>query len=225
MNHRYYSVSDEAVNWTALIYCAAYVPLIFPASWIMEKRGLRFSICLGAFGTALGSCIKAFSASSNLFWLLMIGQTIVACSQIFILSVPPRLAAVWFSPQEVSKACAFGVFGNQLGIALGFQIPTILVPNSDDPVVVSKNLQTLFTTVALVTVGVLFAVFLFFREKPPLPPNKSRLVEIPSDFGITIRQLASNRSYLLLLVSYGINTGTFYTISTLLSQMTGKYYP
>ena len=44
----------------------------------------------------------------------MIGQTVVACSQMFVLSIPPRLAAVWFSPEEISRACAVGVFGNQV---------------------------------------------------------------------------------------------------------------
>lgn len=34
-----------------------------------------------------------------------------------------------------------------------------------------------------------------------------------------------NRSYVLLLISYGINTGIFYAISTLLNQIILLYYP
>ncbi|XP_022663791.1 feline leukemia virus subgroup C receptor-related protein 2-like isoform X2 [Varroa destructor] len=221
----HYSVSDQSVNWTALIYCASYIPLILPASWIMEKKGLRCSVVLGAAGTMLGSWIKVFATPRDLFWLLMIGQTIVACSQIFILSVPPRLATVWFGSQEVSRACAAGVFGNQLGIALGFQVPTLLVPMSEDHNLVAKNLQILFGVVAGVTSVVFIAILLAFREKPSRPPNKGQLMELPSDYRNTMRQLATNSSYLLLLISYGINTGTFYAVSTLLSQVSSKYYP
>lgn len=48
------------------------------------------------------------------FWITFIGQAIVGASQMFTLGIPPRLAAVWFGPDEVSKACALGVFGNQV---------------------------------------------------------------------------------------------------------------
>ena len=50
------------------------------------------------------------------FWLTFIAQTIVGSSQVFILGIPPRLAAVWFGPEQVSTACAAGVFGNQVHI-------------------------------------------------------------------------------------------------------------
>lgn len=55
-----------------------------------------------------------FSASPNLFPVAFIGQTVVAVSQIFILGIPPLLAAVWFGPSQVSSATAIGVFGNQV---------------------------------------------------------------------------------------------------------------
>lgn len=34
--------------------------------------------------------------------------------QVFILSLPARVAAVWFGPDQVSSACSVGVFGNQV---------------------------------------------------------------------------------------------------------------
>lgn len=54
------------------------------------------------------------SASPDMFVVAFVGQTLVAMSQVFILSVPARLAAVWFGPNEVSSACSIGVFGNQV---------------------------------------------------------------------------------------------------------------
>ena len=65
-------------------------------------------------GTTAGSWIKVFSADPERFWLTFVGQTLVALSQTFILSVPARLAAVWFGPDQVSSACSIGVFGNQV---------------------------------------------------------------------------------------------------------------
>lgn len=34
----------------------------------------------------------------------------------FVLSLPARIAAVWFGSGQVSFACSVGVFGNQVGI-------------------------------------------------------------------------------------------------------------
>lgn len=66
-------------------------------------------------GTCLGAWIKVASVSPDRFWVTFLGQTIVGLSQIFILSIPARLAAVWFGPEQVSSACSIGVFGNQVG--------------------------------------------------------------------------------------------------------------
>ena len=62
----------------------------------------------------VGSWIKVGSLSPDRFYVTFIGQTVTAASQIFILGIPPKLAAVWFGPNQVSSACAVGVFGNQV---------------------------------------------------------------------------------------------------------------
>ena len=42
---KYYGVSTLAVYWTSMIYMVLYIPLIFPASWLLDKkvRAQRFS--------------------------------------------------------------------------------------------------------------------------------------------------------------------------------------
>jgi MFS transporter, FLVCR family, feline leukemia virus subgroup C receptor-related protein len=105
---------------------------------LLILQGLRVAAILGAFGTCLGAWIKVFSVQPDLFWVGFIGQSIVAtaqvnikqtkiayaevfdinsyyfCFQVFILSLPAKVAAVWFGPDQVSSACSIGVFGNQV---------------------------------------------------------------------------------------------------------------
>ena len=33
----YYGVDGQSVNWTSLVFMVAYIPLIFPGAWIMDK--------------------------------------------------------------------------------------------------------------------------------------------------------------------------------------------
>lgn len=74
--------------------------------------------------------------------------------------------------------------------------------------------------------------FLVFKAAPPTPPSPAQLqaqneehAESLTNFMQSIKRLCCNRSYMLLLVAYGINVGIFYAISTLLSQIIQKYYP
>lgn len=111
-----------------MIYEAMYIPLIFPATWFLDRSGLRAAVLVGASGNAIGTAIKCFSAMPDRFWLTFIGQTISGMSQIFVLNIPARLGAVWFGHNEVSTAVSIGVFGNQLGVAAGFLLPPMIVP-------------------------------------------------------------------------------------------------
>ncbi|VDP14722.1 unnamed protein product [Soboliphyme baturini] len=111
---RYYNVSYSTIDWMSMIYMVCYIPLIMPATWVMDRYGLRLVVILGAFGNCLGSWVKCASSAPNRLAIGFFGQTIVGMSQIFILCVPPRLAAVWFGPTEVSLATSIGVFGNQV---------------------------------------------------------------------------------------------------------------
>ena len=97
-----------------MVYMMAYVPLIFPATSLLDTRGLRLVGILGSLLNAAGAWIKCVAVSPDRFAVLMLGQTVCAIAQIFILGLPARLAAVWFGPNEVSTATAIGVFGNQV---------------------------------------------------------------------------------------------------------------
>ena len=73
---------------------------------------------------------------SRQFWQYEIGQIMCAFAETFIVSLPARVASLWFPSDEISTATSIGVFGNQLGVALSFMIPTYIVTG---PVVKSNE--------------------------------------------------------------------------------------
>ena len=58
--------------------------------------------------------VQVCGTGPDQWWVAFSGQTVVAASQIFILGIPAQLAATWFPADQVSSACAIGVFGNQV---------------------------------------------------------------------------------------------------------------
>ncbi|XP_060518783.1 uncharacterized MFS-type transporter C09D4.1 [Cylas formicarius] len=222
----YYGVSKEWVNWTSLIYMILYIPFIFPGSFLLEKLGLRLAITIGILGTCLGAWIKVASVDPDRFYISFLGQGVVALSQVFVLSVPARLASVWFGPDQVSSACSIGVFGNQIGIAAGFVIPPMIVPGGTVHEVTTQ-LYILFGGVAILTSVLLVLILLFFKNGPPTPPSYAaqQQNEEKGSFFDSLKNLIKNKSFVLLLLAYGINTGVFYAISTLLNEIVLNYYP
>lgn len=101
-----------------MVYMLAYIPLIFPATWLLDRKGLRLVAILGSLLNAVGAWIKCVAIHPSRFAVLMTAQTVCAVAQIFILGIPAELAAVWFGPNEVSTATSIGVFGNQVNCDL-----------------------------------------------------------------------------------------------------------
>lgn len=110
----FYGVSFTQVDWLSMVYMVAYVPLILPATWLLDARGLRLTALLGSGLNALGAWLKCGSLAPSRYPLTLAAQTVCAVAQVFILGLPSRIASVWFGPTEVSTACAVAVLGNQV---------------------------------------------------------------------------------------------------------------
>lgn len=140
-------------------------------------KGVRIGMLIAGIGTGLATILKIFSVGTNLFWLVLLCQAILAATQTLILGLPPKLAAIWFGPNQVllflfnvkiskfafiqvSSACALGIFGSQLGIALGFIVPPVLVKNHDDIDRIGDDLYYLTCLVAGVMTIVVTAIIL-----------------------------------------------------------------
>ncbi|CAH1800178.1 unnamed protein product [Owenia fusiformis] len=234
---RYYNESlpaDEyqqqvAIDWLSMIYMASYIPFIFPATWLLTRKGLRWSGIIATFLNALGASIKCFAVNPHRFGVLMAGQTCSAIAQSFILEVPPRLAALWFGPNEVSTATAIGVFGNQFGCALGFLLPPEIVIDDPDKDVVGRRLGYMLYSTAGLAVLQCILVILLFKEKPEYPPSQAQSVAAittdSDDFTGSLKRLLKNPGFILLTLSYGLNTGSYYAIGTVLNSIILEHFP
>ncbi|KAH7969928.1 hypothetical protein HPB52_022639 [Rhipicephalus sanguineus] len=221
----HYGVSDTVISWTSLLYLIGYMTLAFPSAWILDNMGLRITVLIGAVGTALGACIKTFAVKPGQFTLVLVGQAFPAFAQAFILGVPPRLSSAWFKYEELSTACSMGVLGNNLGIALGFVIPPNVVHVED----VETSLLYLCGSVGLASCLCFVVILLAFDDKPKKPPSFSEMLNRRrtrrQSFSATFSALLMDGNFWLLMVSYGLNTGAFYSVSTLLNPVILVYFP
>ncbi|KYN43720.1 Feline leukemia virus subgroup C receptor-related protein 2 [Trachymyrmex septentrionalis] len=222
---RFYGVSSMMVHWTSMSFLAFYATFIFPASYMTDKCGLRWTIIIGAGLNCLGSWIKILSIQPDRFYLTFIGHSIVALAQTMVLPLPGRLAAQWFPPNQLSTATSLGIFGIQLGVALGFLLGPIIVKNHQNLDDIGKDLTYLCWIVAIVCTIAFGLVLTLFQNEPKLPPSETRALQKMNrtkkreKFMGPIKRLCRNKNYIMLCNSYGLNVGVLNAVSTLLNQI------
>ena len=163
-----------------------------------------------------------------------------AFAETFIVSLPARVAAVWFPSDEISTATSIGVFGNQLGVALSFKIPTSIVTgfnneggnststgeyyDETDPLyqVIKSQLVHEHTGLTIIGALVFGMAVLFFKNEPKYPPSvaRARVLNVndtsrvsPFETGKSFIRLLSSRNFVLLCSGYGLLVGVYYALS------------
>ncbi|CAG8471162.1 4112_t:CDS:2 [Acaulospora morrowiae] len=222
----YYSQSPSYINFLSTIYMFTYIILLLPSLKFFDIYGLRFGVIFGAFLNALGAFIRFLgSLSKSGFWILFIGQSISASAQVFMLGIPPKLANVWFLEfGEQNFATSIGVTANNAGVAAGFILSPWMIKEKTAEYDVPKYLLLQFGFCILVYLFLMFT----FRSAPRLiqsrtiKPVKHKDSRTPSSTAVSfsnINHYMTDKSFMLLTISYGMITGGQYALSTLLAQM------
>ncbi|XP_022917980.2 choline/ethanolamine transporter flvcr2a-like [Onthophagus taurus] len=226
---RYYDLETFDVSWTSLVFMIGYIVLFIPVSYLMEKYDLR-KISLGiSFLTTVGTLIKLFSIHQDKYYVVLIGQTFCAIGQVFMMSIPSKLAAVWFGKDEVSTATAFAVVGTQLGVAIGCFVPPKVVANHDDLEEVGDELYQLVLYNLIVTLVSFALTIMFFRAKPYTPPNQIQFMAstnpIKLDYFKSLKNIFTNRDFLFLIIAIGLSNGIWNTFGIEFNTIYLNYFP
>ncbi|KAG8200253.1 hypothetical protein JTE90_021908 [Oedothorax gibbosus] len=224
----YYGVEDSDISWTCVIYMVLFLPFVFPVMLLMDKKGLRITLIIGAVLNCLGSWVQCFSFSSDRFFVVMACQSIYALGQVFVLSLPPFIAGVWFGAGEVGLACALGVFGNQMGIALGFIIPpTVMTNNCANSVDIYYELSMIAYPMAGINTLLLIIICIAFEAKPDCFPSAAQAAKEGNvtEYGKSLKRLCCDVPFVLLFIGYGLITGTYFAMSTLMNEMVLFHFP
>ncbi|KAF2986154.1 hypothetical protein EK904_009682 [Melospiza melodia maxima] len=118
----------------------------------------------------------------------------------------------------------------QLGIAVGFLVPPVLIPNVEDVENLAYHISIMFFMTAGVASALFILVIIVFKEKPPNPPSRAQALiqsrpAAEYSYVQSILRLLRNANFLLLMITYGLNVGCFYALSTLLNRMVIHHYP
>ena len=119
---RHYGTSDLVIGLLSMVFMIVYVLLAIPSAWVIDSRGFRLAVSVGALLTAVGALARGvFSADLTLVFVAQVG---IAVGQPLILGSITKLAAGWFPAEERATAAGLAT----LSIYLGILAAMILTP-------------------------------------------------------------------------------------------------
>ncbi|XP_042896549.1 choline/ethanolamine transporter flvcr2b [Parasteatoda tepidariorum] len=229
MNTCYYNVTQNAVNWTSMLYMVVYIILVFPASSIIDRIDLRWTVICGSLFNTLSAALQILTLKQNSFPFVIVSTFSASLTNLAILGIPPFIASRWFPSNEVSRACAIGVFGNQLGIGIGFIFSPLLVSSDckkKEDIEVGK--ETVATILTAMNTVLLLLIVLTFQNAPKLPPSINECQK-KSEKSVPqlkiIWKMLKNLNFILVLLVYGLMAGCYFAFATTLNDLILRYFP
>ena len=123
-----------------------------------------------------------------------------------------------FRPTSVVWQQLIGVFMNIMGVAVGFVMPTNMIPVTEDPDRVLGGLKAFFLSKLIMAFVTFLLTAFFYREKPPSPPSYIEGKE-ELNFMESLKVLVKDKYFMIMAQAYGLYFGLFIAISVVLSQI------
>ncbi|TAL59726.1 MAG: MFS transporter [Bacteroidetes bacterium] len=200
---KYYGVSDLQIGILSMCFMIVYIVVSVPASWVIDKFGIRTGVGIGAVFTGVFGLIRGVAGTD--YHLLLIAQIGIAVGQPFILNAITKLAARWFPIGERATAAGLGTLAMYIGILAGMTLTPYLIIGSG-----IEGMLYIYGIISIIT-SILFLVLI--RERPPTAPCRPDQEERSLVFD-GFKQTLRTRDFILLMIIFFIGLGVFNAVTT-----------
>ncbi|MDP4277010.1 MAG: MFS transporter [Bacteroidota bacterium] len=200
---RYLNVSDLQIGVLSMCFMIVFIILSIPASWIIDRYGIRVGVGIGALLTGVFGLMRGLISTD--YTSVLLSQIGIAAGQPFLLNAITKVASRWFPINERATAAGLGTLSMYVGIFAGMVVTPCLVKS----VGMSSTLYYygLFAAVA----AVLF--FIGVRERP-LTPTCRPDQEERSLVMDGMKHIFKVKDFNLLMIIFFIGLGIFNCVTT-----------
>jgi MFS family permease len=198
----------SSVMWLTLVFPLVQVLLSIPAGMVIDKKGFKYGVGIGALFTGLFAMFRLVNTDS--FTILLISQIGIAIGQPFVLNGVTKLVVTWFPQKEEATAVGLGSLALLVGMMVGLGATPALR----------------FETMLLIygALGIL-GILLFFALVKPRPATPPREIEVQQE--ITgwqgIKHILKMRDFVILgfiaLIGIGVFNGLATWLETILNEL------
>jgi MFS family permease len=209
----HFSIPASTVMWFTLVFPLVQVLLSMPAGMVIDKKGFKYGVGIGALFTGVFAMFRLVNTDS--FIILLISQIGIAVGQPFVLNGVTKLVVTWFPQKEEATAVGLGSLALLVGMMVGLGATPALV-------------QYLGFETMLLIYGILgvLGILLFFLLAKPHPATPAREVEAQQE--ITgwqgIKHILKMRDFVILGFIALIGIGVFNGLATWLEKILNELH-
>lgn len=208
-----FSITASSVMWFTLVFPLVQVLLSMPAGMVIDKKGFKYGVGIGALFTGVFAMLRLVNTDS--FTVLLISQIGIAIGQPFVLNGVTKLVVTWFPQKEEATAVGLGSLALLVGMMVGLGATPALV-------------QFLGFETMLLIYGILgiLGILLFFSLAKAHPATAPREVEVQQE--ITgwqgIKHILKMRDFVILGFIALVGIGVFNGLATWLEKILNELH-
>ncbi len=213
----YYGVSGRWIDFLSMSYMFVFLIMSIPASYVIDTRGIRTGIGIGAVLAGVSAIVKGFFADS--FTMVLAGQLGLAAAQPFILNAVTALSGRWFPLKERAMAAGFAALSQYIGIILVMILTPILITVEYTGTAVSgvSGIKKMLMIYGLITAFSASVSLVFIRNRPA--GSVSSEEEYGKSFRSGVADLFRNKDMVLLIILFFLGLGMFNAVTTMIDSI------
>lgn len=206
------------IDFLAISYMVIFLVFSFPASYLIDSRGIRKALTLGAAIAALSALGKAIFAAD--FTGVLISQLGLAIAQPLILNAVTAVTVRWFPLSERGLAAGLSVLAQYIGIIIAMLVTPLIVGSDPNLPGYGEGFGKMLWIYGAVTIVASVLVVIFIREHPVdfVPEPETRRQE----FMKGVVHILRNRDMQITLFLFLIGLGIFNAISSMTDSISEK---
>lgn len=203
MAKNYYNVSPLSIAFLSMSYMIVYIIMALPASILVDTKGFRISIGVGAIIIAVFGIIRGIFATN--FIIVVIAQLGAAVGQPFLINSTTKVAARWFKPNERATASGIATMAGYIGMIIALVVTPILAENYG-----IKKMLIIYGIAAILSA----LIFIVFSKEHPLTPA-GQYDELVNKLNYKdVKRMIKKKDYMYLLICVLIVLGIFNAVMT-----------
>jgi len=208
-----FNVTESDVGLLSMVWPLLFIPVSIPAGILIDRKGFKFGVSIGALIMAIFSVLRIFSGEN--FSMLLIFQSCAALGQPFVFNAISKLVTLWFPFEERALATGIGIMGQYIGMIIAMMLTPFLVSASD--IGLLTNMLVIYAAISVIS-AILFTALA--REKPEKAQPEALTEEAKASISFKdIKGFFGKKDFIILEALFFIGVGLFTALLTWLETI------
>ncbi len=207
------NISAMSVGLLTLVFPLVQVLLTMPAGIVIDKKGFKYGVGIGALFTGVFAMLRLVNPDS--YAILLISQIGISIGQPFVLNGITKLAVTWFPQKEEATAVGLGSLALFIGMMVALGATPVLVE--------TLGFQTMLLIYGILGIAGAALFYILVRPRPKTPPREAEEEEEISNWE-GIKRILKIRDFVILGFIALIGIGVFNGLATWLEKILNELH-